>query len=69
MKFNTICDLWFLWFLNKFENSLDNIKIHNYILLSSFWGEKYIDPVWFLADCKFSIWNSTQSAIFDFYDF
>ena len=30
---------------------------------------KNIDPVWFLADCTFSIWYSTQSAIFDFYDF
>ena len=32
-------------------------------------GWKNIDPVWYSADCKFSIWNSIQSAIFDFYDF
>ena len=37
-----------------FEYSLDNIKIHNYILLSYFEVKKYRSGL-ILADCKFSI--------------
>ena len=62
MKFNTICDLWFLWFLNRFENSLDNIKIHNYILLSYFGVKKYQSGL-ILADCN--IFNMKFNIICD----
>ena len=49
-----------------FENSLDNIKIHNYILLSLFWGEKISIrfDIQQIVNFQYEIQHNLRSLIF-----
>ena len=49
-----------------FENSLDNIKIHNYILLSYFEVKKYRSGLTFsrLSNFQYEIQHNLRSLIF-----